>query len=116
MYFELYYDPTNEILETEENKDFKEALELLKKLKEEGKIEIEFIDTSKLSDEKRMEAYFKATAVAVIRKYKIRKVFGSRIKSGVFFGKEVPALLVYKEKEGLLQDIYPREERGKLLP
>jgi hypothetical protein len=115
MYFELYYDSTNEILETEENKGFKEALELLKKLKEEGKIEIEFIDTSKISDEKRMDVYSKVAALAAIQKYRIRQIFGSRRKSGVFFGKEVPALLVYKEKGGLLQDICPREERGKII-
>jgi len=62
------------------------------------------------------EVYLHAARLAVVRGYKayrIRKVFGSARDSGKYFGREVPALLVYENDE--LIDVYPHEERGKLI-
>ncbi|MCS6936973.1 MAG: hypothetical protein RMJ96_03495 [Candidatus Bipolaricaulota bacterium] len=60
-----------------------------------------------------MKAYMKAVMPAVLRKYRVRQVFGSKRHPGRFFGKEVPALVVYEN--GHPRDIYPHEENGQVI-
>jgi hypothetical protein len=49
---------------------------------------------------------------SVIKKFGIRRVFGSRRRSGWLFGREVPALLVYEEEGEDPVDVYPHDELG----
>jgi len=113
MYLELYYGPNGEIYTTPANEGFSEVPGLMEKLHEKG-IEVETKDTGRMTEEERQEAYWKAARVAVRKKYKVRQVFGSRRQGGgPYFGKQVPALLVYGEKGALYpEDVYPHEEKG----
>lgn len=74
-------------------------------------------DTSKMSEETIKKIYFtKANVAAAIKKYEIAMVFGTRENEGAFFGKEVPALLVYKDSNfGYPQEVYPRNEIGDIV-
>jgi len=74
-------------------------------------------DTSKISEEMIKKIYFtKANVAAVMKKYDIAMVFGTKENDAAFFGKEVPALLVYKDSNfGYPQEVYPRNEKGSII-
>jgi hypothetical protein len=107
----LYYSSEHTLLDTPDNAgfDLDKALSLLEKLVRQGKLVYEVIDTSRLSSREVYEAYTQATIPAVVKGrvgYNIKHVYGSRRKSGVYFGREIPALLVYEEGENP-SDVYP---------
>jgi len=74
-------------------------------------INTEVIETSSLAEEELAEAYLEVVRLAVSKKYRIRRVFGTKHTSMSRFGKEVPALLVYEDTIKELSDVYPRIER-----
>lgn len=86
-------------------------MDLLGTLQSQG-IHCEQIDTAELPNEKLYEAYADAWIPSVYRKFGIRRVFGTRRRSGCFFGREVPALLVYEDGGRAPIDVYPHEELG----
>ena len=51
----------------------------------------------------------------VPRKFGIRRVFGTRRRSGCFFGREVPALLVYEDSGSHPIDVYPQQRLGRTI-
>ena len=114
MYFELYFDPNCKIFEVPENEGFASVPSLVEELQRRG-IQIEVKDTGSMTEEKHQEAYRKAIIPATRKKYRIRQIFGSRGRGGgPDFGKGVPALLVYRDREAPYpDDVYPHEERGK---
>ncbi len=73
-------------------------------------IPTEIVDVSRMPKEQIQNAYAEAIPLAVSRKFRIRRVFGTKHQSGSRFGKEVPALLVYNGEQEELIDIYPRIE------
>jgi hypothetical protein len=89
------------------NKWFNLVMYMLWLLKNNG-VDVEIIDTSKLSERARKKVYDTVIPLAAARKYSIRRVFGTKHQSGIRFGVEVPALLVYEENAGQPTDIYPR--------
>lgn len=114
MKLKLYYSTEQQPLGDPANQGFSEAMELLTLLERQG-ISCERIDTSKLSDEEIYEAYARAWTPSVFKKLGIRRVFGTRRRSGCFFGKGVPALLVYDEDEDHPVDVYPHEELSRTI-
>lgn len=114
MKLELYYAEKHFVFDDPANDGFEEALELLSHLKGKG-ISVKTIDTSKLSKEELREVYFGKAYILSIRKHiGIRRVFGTRQQGGgPFFGKEVPALLVYKRGEEYPSNVYPHQKRGR---
>ena len=111
MRFELYYDTKKKPIDVPANHGFDKVLELLNNKGFNYKV----IDTNKLSNEEIQEKYIEACAPSVYKKYRIRQVFGSRRHSGWLFGKGVPALLVYEEAEKYPVDVFPHEERGRII-
>ncbi len=65
-----------------------------------------------MGDSEVNDIYINACMPSVFKKYAIRKVFGTNRNSGVFFGKQVPALLVYEDNQMVPIDVYPHE-KGK---
>lgn len=110
----LYYNSAEEPLKAPANEGITKAFALLKKAEKKG-IACEWIDTSKLTEADRMRGYFDAVGPSVLKKYKIRQVFGSRRNSGWLFGKHVPALLVIDTAREFPEDVYPRHEGGKIV-
>ena len=105
---ELYYDTT---VEPFENPAFNSGkiLGLLAKAKSAG-FRIKIIDTAGWSREMLMEQY---RSLKVPRRQR-NDVFGPPRKRGWFFGREVPALVVYFEL-GEKVDIYPRHVNGSII-
>ena len=109
--FKLYLSSKEEPLDLKCNQGFNTAIQLLK----EKEVILQIIDTSQLSDEELYSAYSEACAPSVYKKFRIRQIFGSRRHSGWLFGKGVPALLVYEGSQEYPVDIYPHEERGRII-
>jgi hypothetical protein len=81
---------------------------LLKKTQTAGE-KCEFVNTDDLSETELTEAYVSAIMPSVLKKYKVRQVFGSRRKSGWMFGRHVPALVVYDEETNYPEDVFPHQ-------
>lgn len=96
MEYIFYYDPNVQPLSSPVNEGFDDALQTAKKLQQKG-ASIQLVDTSQLSQQELQEGYFHAVTASVVKKYKIRQVFGSKRRSGWLFGGGVPALLVYRK-------------------
>ena len=112
MKLKLYYSTVQQPLDDRANRAFSEAMDLLADAQKQG-IRCEKIDTAELPPEKVYEAYADAWAPAVFKKFAIRRVFGTRRRSGCYFGREVPALLVYDDDREQPTDVYPHEELGR---
>ncbi|MFZ1078038.1 MAG: hypothetical protein WAN47_11485 [Nitrosotalea sp.] len=95
--------------ETNVRSDVNKIIQLLDKLKKSKKLDYKILDTSKMNDSERLDAYGKVIGPSVFNKYEVRRSFGTNRQSGIFFGKEQPALLV----EGDIWDIYPHRKNGK---
>jgi hypothetical protein len=84
----------------------------LQQLKRAG-IEIEIVDTTTMTEQELYDIYTEASTPSIRKHLKIRQVFGSQNKSGVFFGRQQPALLVYSDDSKYPSDVYPHDEDGK---
>jgi len=109
MILRLYQSAKHQLLDIPCNKDFKDVEDLLKFLNRKG-ITIEIINMDSLSEADVLKAYSDAVIPSVFKKFGIRRIFGSRRRSGWLFGREVPALLVYKESHDHPIDVYPHDE------
>ena len=104
---EPFESPTNDGLE--------DVSGLLDQLREQG-VPIDQIDVAQLTEKERTKAYFDAVGVSVLKKYKIRQVFGSRRLSGTSFGKHVPALIVRNLGSDFPEEVFPHQESGEVVP
>jgi hypothetical protein len=84
----LYYRAGNK-LDARASKDFQieEIRAMLKQLATRG-VQFEIVETSTLPDEALMEVYLEAVKSAVLRKYRVRQVFGSQRHPGRLFGRK----------------------------
>lgn len=74
---------------------------------------IQIVDTGKMTEDQRMTAYIRALTPSVLQKYRVRKVFGTQRNAGVFFGRGVPALVVWPDDGDFPVDVYPHEKLGR---
>ena len=86
---------------------------LLDQLHEEG-VPVDLVDVAELTERGRADAYLDAVRSSVLKKYKIRQVFGSKRMSGTFFGKQVPALILRNLASGHPEGVYPHQEPGEV--
>ncbi|MFC1897810.1 hypothetical protein ACFLX8_04530 [Chloroflexota bacterium] len=91
---------------------FSEVIYLLWILGRKG-ISNEIIDTSCITREEIKEVYSEAFCASISKKLAIRKIFGSKNRSGFRFGREIPALLVYEESGQHPVDVYPHGKKRK---
>jgi len=89
--------------------DVKRILDILKRLQELG-VNVNILDTDGYGDEERTRPYFDAITAAVIQRAAIRQVFGSKRMPAIFFGRQIPALLIYDETytPPICVDVYPQ--------
>jgi len=88
---------------------------LIEKLKNlENNYQVRIIDISDVPREEVFKIYEKAWWPSVVKKYKIRKIFGSNRQPGYFFGIE-PALFVYGTESEHPSDVYPHDVHGKII-
>ena len=79
-------------------------------------VPVEMVDVAELTEKERTDAYLNAVDVSVIKKYRIRQVVVSRRISGTLFGKNVPALIIRNLENGKPEEVYPRQEPGRIVP
>jgi hypothetical protein len=108
----LYYSSKHELSKIDENAgfDFDEILGELRSLEAQGQASFSIVDTSELSGADLFDAYIAASVPAVLKghtMYNISRVFGTKRSKGIFFGREVPAMLVYGEMDQHPTDVYP---------
>jgi hypothetical protein len=91
----------------EENMGLEEIPSLLEQARQRGLI-VEEIDLLTRSEEDQWNLYSRAIQAVTISKCAIRQVFGSHGHGGgPYFGREVPALLVYRGELNLPVEVYP---------
>ena len=99
----------------EANAGLEEVPGLLEEARRQG-IDVEEVDLSKQDEEKRRALYEQAAAAAVRSRCRIRELFGSRRRGyGPHFGREAPALLVYRGEERIPAEVYPCHRRGRVM-
>lgn len=112
MKFDLYYDDGDVMADDPANEGF-DPLRIwafFSRLKEERRVEFKIIDVSNCSAAEIDKAYESAVIASVWNRYRIRKVFGTNSSSASFFGKGIPALLVYEGERPV--HVFPHEEAG----
>ena len=109
--FHLYYDSTIEPF-TSITGSIEYILRKLHKLSNKG-YKIKIIDTAGWTNDMLFEIYMSVVQLAIRRKFRLRKVFGTAREGGKYFGKEVASLLVYENDQ--LVDVYPKIEKGRLI-
>lgn len=109
----LHYSGLETPLDVPANRgfDYDKIVALLESLRTKG-IEYETINSVGLSEEELSEAYLNAIVPSVHKKYRIRRVFGSRRRSGWFFGRRVPGLLVYEGEDRYPTEVLPHEDQN----
>jgi len=116
MRFTLYHDPGSEFETDPANAEFDDVAALLGLLQQCTGADVRVIETNGWTEAQRWEVYSRACTPAVWKKFRIRTVFGSRRFPGRDFAKGIPALLVDEEDSRISPaDIYPHEERGRLI-
>ena len=91
--------------------DFQAIQSYLTELQAKG-IKSELLDTKEMPEEALEHWREEATAAAIWRHQRIRQVFGSQKRGRLpYFGKQVPALLVYEEGESVPVAVYPHSEK-----
>ena len=89
------------------------ALARVEELRRRG-IPVELVDTSGIEPGELQGRYIEAIGASVVKKYRVRQVFGSRRRAGWLFGRGVPGLVVVGPS-GTVEDLYPHEGAGKLV-
>jgi hypothetical protein len=93
------------------NAYFYPAMYMLWLLRQNG-VNSTIIDTFKMDDAERKAIYESLIPLAISKKYKIRTVFGTKHETGIRFGIQVPALLVFKQRIRAPVNVYPHRENG----
>ncbi len=83
---------------------------LLRQLEAEG-YDVEFADTTALTEKERFESYARVALPAIYKRYEVRKVLGTNRRSACWFGAEVPALHVTGADS--VGDTYPNRKGSR---
>lgn len=110
----LYHSPAATLGSLECNKGIDKVLKHLEDFRRQG-IDFQVVDTTTMPEHERQTEYIRAVLPSVLKKYRIRQVFGSRRNAGFMFGRGVPALVVYGPSSTVPEDVFPHEESGRMV-
>jgi len=111
----FYCTPSAILRELACNAGIDEALERIENLRRRG-LKVRVVDMTQVSEHEIQSVYISATTPpSVMKKYRIRQVFGSRRQSGFLFGRGVPALVVQTPSGEMAEDVFPHEESGRIV-
>jgi hypothetical protein len=113
MKYLLYCVPGAILQDLPCNAGIESALAQIEELRRQG-TPVEFVDSNRLAPDELQSRYIAAILPSVLKKYRVRQVFGSRRRAGWLFGRGVPALVVLGPS-GVAEDIYPHESGGRFL-
>jgi len=108
-YFEYYMNSKTPPLKIPYNEGIEAVPKLLEKLTMLG-IPCKVIDTCQMSEKERGEIYNNVIIVSVEDSFQRREIFRGKGGKRNFFGKEVPALVVYEnESKRKIIDVLPKK-------
>jgi hypothetical protein len=90
MKYHFYYAPAAALRELPCNAGIDAALARAEELRRQG-VSVEVVDTSAMEPGELQSRYIEAIVPSVLKKYRVRQVFGSRRRAGCLFGRGVPA-------------------------
>lgn len=73
------------------------------------------VDTTRMSEQELQTAYIRAIIPSVLKKYRVRGIFGTHRYAGSKFGRAVPALVVQDPSGTRVVDVFPHEELGRIV-
>src|SRR5713226_6993917 len=111
--FLLYYSAGEVLRDLPSNTGIETAVARAEELRRRG-IPVEVMDTDEMGPGELQGRYIEAIGASVVKKYRVRQVFGSRRRAGWLFGRGVPGLVVVGPS-GTVEDLYPHEGAGKLV-
>jgi hypothetical protein len=115
MKLRYYYSSDQDPFDTPANLGLGKVEALFNRLIEED-VKIERLDMAGMDKDECFELYSKHAVIpSVWNRYAIRQVFGTRRRGGVFFGREVPALVVFSNGDLSPVDVYPHQEGGDIV-
>jgi len=88
------------------NRDLGEVVGLLGELGRRG-VSCSIVDVAGLDEASVRSLYYDAVGASFLSRCEIRGIFGSEERDGAFFGREIPALLIYEG--GVAVDVYPHK-------
>src|SRR5271167_791514 len=108
----IFFYPSNPLIifrDHSQNRGIDAVPALLIEFERRG-ISVRRIDPSAMTEQERFAEYSRACWPAVTKRYEVKKMFGTNRQSAVFFGLQVPALIV-KQSGDSVTDTYPHRER-----
>jgi len=108
---ELYYDSTVEPF-MRASFEAERVFELLRKAKDAG-IDVRIRDTAGWERQMVRETYLKACVGYIRKKHEVTEIFGTGTATGLFFGRQVPALVLFENERAV--DVYPHQEAGRMV-
>jgi len=113
MKYILYYSAGAVLRELPCNAGIDTVVAQADELRRQG-IQLEFVDSNEMKSGELLGRYIEAIGPSVVKKYRVRQVFGSRRRAGWLFGRGVPGLVVVGPS-GTVEDVYPHERTGELV-
>lgn len=115
MELKLYYSTAIKPFDDARNEGYDRVSALLQEVENKG-VKCHRIDTSQLTEEEITEAYIHSVVGPTqLKKYRVRQVFGSARHSGWLFGKQVPALVVYRSVSQVPENVFPHAVGGHVV-
>ena len=115
MELKLYYSTMIQPFDDDRNEGYGEVPALLEQIEKKG-VKCHRIDTNQLTEVQLIEAYFRSVVGPTqLKKYRVRQVFGSARHSGWLFGRQVPALVVYRSGSQVPEDVFPHALGGHMI-
>jgi hypothetical protein len=108
----LYYSPAATLFGLECNSGIDSVMKNRDSL---SRLGIDVVDATNMDNHGRQTEYMRAVTASVVRKYRIRQVFGSRRNAGFNFGRGVPALLVHGVSNTMPRDVYAHIASGRVV-
>jgi hypothetical protein len=108
----IFFYPSNPAIilrEHPQNRGIDAVLDVLEELERRG-VTVRRIDAASMTDQERFHEYSRACTPAVCKRYEVKRMFGTNRQSAIFFGLQVPALIV-KQPGDPYGDTYPHRER-----
>ncbi len=102
-------DPAIVLYQHPQNRGIDAVPALLEEFQRRG-VTVQRIDLTPMTEQERFHEYSRACTPAVCKRYEVKRMFGTNRQSALFFGLQVPALIV-KQPDDPHGDTYPHRER-----
>ncbi len=110
----LYCDPSAILSGLECNEGIDEVLKAREEYPRKG-IALRVVDSGQMSEQEIKATYFRAIQPSVLKKYRVRQIFGSRKHAASLFARGVAALVVQDSASHVPDDVFPHREAAGIV-